>query len=67
MFQLSYKTLQLKLNKIQGKSRSPVDFGKVSHDKAHSEFPLADIVKATTRITTILPEQSIKSAVKGLM
>ena len=65
--QLSYETLQLELDKIQGKTCGPVDFQKVRADKTHPEFALVDVVKVATRVTAVLSKQRIESAVKSLM
>jgi hypothetical protein len=67
MSQLSYETLQLELHEIQGDIFGPVDFRKIGYNETHSEFALADMGKAATRITTILPKQCIKPVVKSLM
>jgi hypothetical protein len=67
MFQLIYEPLQLEGHKIEGKIFGPVEFRKVSYYETHPKFTLADMVKAATRITTILPKQCIKSTVEGFM
>jgi len=66
MLQLFYKTSQFELNKIQGEI-APVDLRKVRYDKSHSEFALADMLKAATGITAVLPKQRIEMAVESFV